>query len=147
MAESVESLFRRGMISPRAGKRAGVLKAVNGTKHERSKMADFEEKSGMRDQGGVRDRGDGLAGTDHINRKANTRAGSPIASKPSKGGQAGAEAQPGTDEINEGRNQRPDFPREGSRPKKQAMGTPKRSRGGVTQSGPQYGDPNSRRFG
>lgn len=134
MAESAESLFRRGMIS---SKQAAKLGALKGTKHQASKMADFDGKGSV-DQGGIRDRGDKIASSKHINNKRTTRAGSPIASKPSKGGQAGAEHQPGTDEINEADNQRPAFPKAGG-----GKRDPRR-KGPIQASGPMYGGPNSR---
>lgn len=134
MAESADSLFRRGMIS---SKQASRLKVLKGTKHQASKMADFDGKGSV-DEGGVRDRGDRVAAKDHVNNRRTTRAGSPIASKPSKGGQAGAEGQPGTDEINEAAAQKPAFPRAGG-----GKRDPRR-KGPIQASGPMYGGPNSR---
>lgn len=147
MAESADSMFRQGLISEREFKRLGAksaaTKAARGTKVQPSKMAEFDNKEGRRDQGGVRDRGDRLAGNGHINRMRNPKGDSAIAKRPSKRALAGREHQPGTDEIDESDNQKPAFPR-GDRMKR-------RGRVGVSapgkSSGPQYGGPSSRADG
>lgn len=138
MAESADSLFRRGMISE---KQAGRLGVFRDQKDQPTKMAAFDEKGGKRDQGGVKDRGDKVAAKGHINDKRTTRAGSPIAGKPSKSGQAGREDQFDVDEIDDGENQKPDFPTQRGKGRK---GSPPRQRGKVQPSGPAYGGPNSR---
>jgi hypothetical protein len=106
MAESVDSLFRRGMISPRQGAKLGVLK---GTRAQNSKMASFDDKAGKRDQGGRADHGDKQADSRHINR--NQRAGSKIASQPTKGGFSKQARPPTDDEIDQRDVQKPDFPK------------------------------------
>lgn len=139
--ESADSLFRRGMISEKQYK----LKALAGTKAQPSKMAKFDDKGGRRDQGAGRERGIPEMGSRHINNARTQREGSAIASRPTRGGRVNAGGQPGVDAIDE--RQGPAFPA-GSRPRKQALGTPARARGGAPRSsGPQYGGPASRANG
>jgi hypothetical protein len=166
MAESVDSLFRRGMISSKQGAKLGVLK---GTRAQNSKMANFDDKGGKRDQGGPRDSGDKNADSAHLNR--NQRIGSAIAGGPSKGGGQKQARSPHARELDEADVQKPDFPKGAgklSRPAQKAFvpapakalaakknaagsnsksswGTPSRAKGGaVRPSGPYYGGPNSR---
>lgn len=138
MAESAESMFRRGMISHKQASRLGVLR---GTRAEPSKMADFDDKRD--DEGDGKERGDRVASSRHINDKRTTRAGSPIASKPTKGGQAGAEHQPSDDEIDQAAHQRPAFPKQG----KGTTAVPRKIRKRGTPSGPLYGGPSNRKYG
>jgi len=141
MAESAESLYRRGMISPRQAGKLGILKA---TKAQPSKMADFDAK----ESGGS---GDGsIAGRNHINNRGTADLGSPqrASGKPSTGAFVKNKGgQPRANEIDEPAAQKPNFPRQGSRASKQSLSTPKRARGRVTASGPEYGGPNSRSYG
>ena len=104
-------------------------------------MADFDDKRD--DEGDGTERGDRVAASGHINDRRTTRAGSPIASKPTKGAQAGAEHQPRSDEIDEGDNQRPAFPKQG----KGTTAVPRKIRTRGTPSGPLYGGPNNRKYG
>jgi hypothetical protein len=139
MAESPDSLFRRGMIS---SKQMGKLAAQRGTRAEPSKMANFDDKGGRRDQGAGRDRGISETSVGHINNARQQREGSAIASKPTRGGRVNKGGQPGVDAINQ--DQRPAFPAGGT-PRKQSLGTPARARGGRQRpSGPMYGGPNGR---
>src|ERR1043166_1769086 len=103
MASHVETMFRAGQISP---KQYAKLSAQAGTKAHPTKMADFDEKGGKRDQGAGRARGAPHAGSRHIDK--NQAAGSPIASKPSKGASVNASGQPGRSAIDQ--NQKPEFP-------------------------------------
>jgi hypothetical protein len=112
MAESPESLFRRGMISEREHSR---LKALAGTKVQNSRMAGFDEKDGRRDQGGRTDKGHRVGATAHIDNMRNPKGDSAVAKRPSKDGRAGAERNPARSaEIDDGISggtQRPEFPR------------------------------------
>lgn len=141
MSESADSLYRRGMISERQGKRLGVVK---GTKAENSRMAEFDGKEGVRDQGGNKDRGHALGSRNHINQASNTRANSSVVKQPSKGGFVKNKGKaPDSDEINQGTSQRPNFPA-GDKIKRRAGGAPRRVAAKAQPSGPEYGGPNSR---
>ena len=131
MAETAESLFRRGAISKKqAGKmRVGDLpKVLRSTKVERANEEDFDGKQGMRDQGGLRDRGPKDTGRDAINK--NQRDSSAIGGRPSRDGYVRNPkgGQPNVDEIDQGGNQKPEFPRSAG------LGT-KASRGGREDTG------------
>jgi len=150
MAESADSLFRRGMISP---KQASKLKALAGTKLNPAFGAAEEGangRGGLRDQGAGRERGEtAVAGNAHINNRRASDFGSPgrASGRPSAGGGVRSKGgRPGADEINAGGSQRPAFPA-GSKPRRQALGTPQRARGTVQPSGPLYGGPSSRADG
>lgn len=123
-----------GSISSKAAKKyPGIL---DQTKHQAAKMADFDEKDGVRDQGGIKDKGHAAAATDHIQK--NQRASSAIASKPSKGGSVNKGGQFGRGQIDDGEYQAPAFPA-GSKAKKGKKGTPSRLKGKIPAQGGQYG--------
>ena len=91
MAERMDSLFRRGLISPKAmeklGKRRSAKpKGFSATGVQPAGMADFDDKRGVRDQGGVRDRGARVAGSRHIDRTQDLGSPARASGRPSKGG-------------------------------------------------------------
>lgn len=136
MSETAESLFRRGAISSKqAGKmRVGDLpKVLKKTKVERASEEDFDGKQGLKDQGGLRDRGIKETSRDAINK--NQRDSSAIGGRPSKDGYVrnGKGGTPDVGEINQGGNQRPDFPSSAG------LGS-KASRGGRDDTGGYAGD-------
>jgi hypothetical protein len=106
----MDAMFHQGLISAKAGAK---LKKLQGTKVQNSKMADFDDKGGRRDQGGVRDRGDSsVAGARHIDTKQDMGSVARASGPPSKGGRVGKTGQPGADAIDE--VQTPAFPKQGS---------------------------------
>ena len=105
MASLADTLMRAGQIS---GSQWERLKLQKGPA-QKTQMANFDDKAGVRDQGGIRDRGHSDAGRSHID-KNQKMAGGGISGKPSKGGAVGAYGQPGRAEIDDGKNQKPDFP-------------------------------------
>src|SRR5260370_38450297 len=92
MAESVESLFRRGLISSKAmekfGKRGNEAKPKipNETKVQASKLANFNDKSGRDDQGGARDKGAKVASVRHIDICQDLGSPARASGRPTKGG-------------------------------------------------------------
>ena len=145
MAESAQSLFRRGMISPKQATKLGVLKGTKLNPAFGAGEEPFENKAGRRDQGGTHDRGITEAGVGHINNARQQREGSAIASRPTRGGRVNKGGQPSVDAIDQ--DQRPTFPA-GAKVRRQAMGTPQRARGGRQRpSGPMYGGPSSQADG
>jgi hypothetical protein len=150
MAESMQSLFRRGMISPKAmGKLAAKgskRKILNQTKVQNSGMANFDGKS--KDEGANRDRADrSVAGSRHIDTKQDLGTPARASGRPSRGGFVKDQMQVNTDEIDDANNQRPAFPR-GAKVKAAngarqvgVKGPPGKS------SGPEYGGPPSRKYG
>ncbi len=135
----LDSMMHQGLISAGAGAK---LKKLQGTKVQNSKMAAFDDKAGKRDQGGVRDRGDSsVAGVRHIDTKQDMGSPARASGAPSKGGRVNHTGQPGVDAIDEG--QTPAFPQQGSG--KGRAGS--RTVGKVQPSGPEYGGPNSRKYG
>jgi hypothetical protein len=152
MAESMDSLFRRGLISPKAmeklGKRRSAKpKSLSATRVQPAGMADFDDRRGVRDQGGVRDSGARVAGSRHIDSAQDLGSPARASGRPSKGGFVRDQMQAHSDEIDDPDNQTPAFPNvarvratNGAR-QVGVMGPPARS------SGPQYGGPSSRKFG
>lgn len=128
MAETADSLFRRGAISPKQAAKMGVLKK---TKVERADEEDFDGKQGLKDQGGIRDKGIKQTRRDAINQ--NQKMGE----KPSKGGSIknGKGGMPTTNAINE--NTGKEWPSE----KNASARTPEnpRSKGKIAKQGGQYG--------
>jgi len=143
MGESMTSLFRRGMISKPNADRIGKPKVLAQTSVQASRMADFDDKGGRKDQGGTRDAGErSVASTRHINQNQDMGSPDRASGKPSKGASVGAQRQPvHSREINDSRQQKPDFPREGSRARdSEARRTiNKRSRGRIPAGGGLYG--------
>ena len=145
MGESMESMFRRGGISPKVMKRMAKPAILKKTRPQKSKMADFDSKRGLRDQGGTKDRGE--VPTNEINNKTNQRAGRPALAGglPTKAAQTrGNKAGPSSAAINESTGKK--WPGVGSGIKKSArrVGV----KGGVTPSAPsQYGGPSNRKYG
>ena len=153
MAESVESLFRRGLISSKAmekfGKRGNEAKPkiLKETKVQASRMANFDDKSGAGDQGGARDRGAKVASARHIDIRQDLGSPARASGRPSKGGFVPDQMQVYSDEIDDADNQQPAFPKaakvkaaNGAR-QVGVKGPPGKS------SGPAYGGPNSRSNG
>jgi hypothetical protein len=143
MAESIESLFRRGQISGRQLKRrfqtgrdgAGVP----------TKMADFDDPT--KDEGSVHQRGE-IPGNEieHPTNQARKRFG-----RVSRGGDVNASGNPKANQINQADYQRPSFPARGSRLEpgeaRRRVGVAQSNTGSNQSSGPLYGGPNSRRYG
>jgi hypothetical protein len=153
MAESIESLFRRGLISSKAmekfGKRGNEAKPkiLSETKVQASKMANFADKRGRNDQGGVRDKGAKVASAHHIDVRQDLGSPARASGRPSKGGFVPDQMQVQSDEIDDADNQQPAFPKAAK--VKAANGS---RQVGVKappgkSSGPQYGGPNSRYYG
>ena len=152
MAESMESLFRRGLISRKAMEKLGTRRGVkprvlNATRVQPARMASFDDKSGARDQGGVRDKGARVASAGHIDRAQDLGSPARASGRPSRGGFVRDQMQVHRDEIDDPYNQTPGFPN-GARVRAAngvrqvgVMGPPGRS------SGPQYGGPSSRKYG
>jgi len=167
MGESMTSLYRRGAISgkqmrkmgghrePDADDRGGRSDGdadnrgsggkpaiLRRTTSQRGRMADFDDKGGKRDQGGVRDRGE-VPGNE-INHSTNQRMG-PM---PSKGARVNKGGQPTVRAIDEA--QTPKFP-SGATVKKNSRPVGRQGLGGTSpglrSSGPQYGGPSSRKYG
>lgn len=146
MAESMESLHRRGMISQKQMARMSKSAILKKTKHGvPSKMAIFSDKSSSGTGTGLR----GEVPTNEINHRTNQKTGTPARAGglPSRGGQARGGTAPRVDSIDQGSLQRPKFPPgasvKGAYGKKQ-VGV----RGGVKPSAPsQYGGPSNRKYG
>ena len=150
MAESMESLFRRGAISSkqmgRMAKPAILKKTKPGVP---AKMAKFDGKS--KDEGKAHGKGIPEMSIDQINERAVQDTGGSFGmggrrGPPSKGGRAGAERQFKGGQINDSAMQKPAFPKGG---KMKANGKRVGVKGGVKPTAPQsrYGDPPSRKYG
>jgi len=122
MAETAESLYRRGAISSKQASKLGILKK---TKVERPNEEAFDGKQGRRDQGGHKDRGHKIATTKHIDGPDQGMG----MGAPSKGGAAGKSGQVRANEINDSQNQRPEFPRAGGSTRPSSGGSAKNGKG------------------
>jgi hypothetical protein len=149
MGESMQSLFRRGLISPTAMAKLGKRKPkiLSETRVQNAKMANFDDKAGARDQGGVRDKGAKVASARHVDIRQDLGSPARASGRPSRGGFVPDQMQVHGDEIDDAVNQQPAFPKaakikaaNGARP----VGV-KGPRG--QSSGPAYGGPNSRKYG
>jgi hypothetical protein len=139
----LNDMARRGQISPANWAK---LKAQMGGAKQPTRLAEFDGKGGLKDQGGIHDKGDKAGGRSHIDNKQDMGAPARASGKPSKGGSVNATGQPGRGEIDEAKTQSPLFPK-GSKTgsaKRPALKAVKRDQ---TQSGPEYGGPNSRKYG
>jgi hypothetical protein len=132
----MDSLFRRGLISPKAMEKLGKRRG-----------AKPKGATSVRDQGGVRDRGARVAGSRHIDRAQDLGSPARASGRPSNGGFVKDQMQAHSDEIDDPDNQTPAFPiatrvraATGAR-QVGVMGPPARL------SGPRYGGPSSRKFG
>jgi hypothetical protein len=143
MSESMESMYRRGVISRKQMGRMAKPAILNKTTSQASKMAAFDGK-GRKDEGGVRDRGE--VPTTEINHPTNQKRGKVGAV--SKGGGVGKGGQPSARAIDQ--DQTPKFPAGGT-VKKNAKPVGRRGLGGASaglrSSGPHYGGPSSRANG
>src|SRR5258708_19515329 len=108
MAESMESLFRRGMISPKAlgklaAKSSSKPKILNETRVQNSRMADFDGKS--KDEGTNRDRGErSVAGSRHIDTKQDLGTRARASGRPTRGGFVNDQMQLNTTHIHAANN-------------------------------------------
>lgn len=149
MGESMASLHRRGMISPKVMAKMAKPAILNQTKSGvPTKMAAFDSKADSK--GGIRDKGAKSV------RKAidnDQSMGSPgdAGGKPSRGGQTVTRgALPKVGQIDQGDMQQPKFPAGGnvkgnSKPVgRQGLGG---TSPGLRSSGPEYGGPSSRKYG
>jgi hypothetical protein len=127
MTESLEKMRRSGMISHKA---FNALQAK--TKVQRSKMAEFDSRK--RDEGQNRDRGE--VPPNELNHKTNQRKG-PRMSAGERDGKA-----PTRNAIDTHTGKK--FPLGG---KVAGKDTSIGRKGGVIQSGPEYGGPSSRKYG
>lgn len=136
MAESMKSLFRRGMISEKQVGRMSKPAILKKTTSQSSKMADFNSK---RKDEGSKDRGE--VPPNEINHPTNQRL--KTVGKVSKGGAVGKGGQPTSRAIDQDQN--PKFPAgatiKGGKRQVGVKGPAGKS------SGPQYGGPNSRAAG
>ena len=151
MGESMESLYRRGMISSKQMGRMGKPAILSKTTTNPRKETDFNSKSGRRDQGGIRDRGDAAATGDTIDKNQTMGTPADAGGKPSKGGSVPSKgARPKVAEIDQAEYQKPDWPA-GSKVKANKRQVGRVGLGGtepgLRSSGPQYGGPSSRKFG
>lgn len=140
-----EDLHRRGLIS---NEKWAKLSAQSGTKSQKSRMAPAESREGLRDQGGIRDRGVKELGRDSINAKTSIGTPERASGAPSKGGRVNAYGEPGRGEIDDGSHQRPAFPGgskvKAANAKKKLTAVPKdRSKSAPSQ----YGGPSNRKYG
>jgi hypothetical protein len=140
MAETADSLYRRGAISAKQGAKLGILKK---TKVERDKEESFDGKQGLKDQGAGREKGHKEASVRHIDVKKDIGSPERASGAPSKGGRVNSYGQPGTDEIDRGSSGKggkntKKWPSEGDETSaKQPMN--KRSKGKIAKQGGQYG--------
>jgi hypothetical protein len=151
--------MRQGLISSKAAN-----KFLAGTRAQNSKMADFNDKAGKRDQGGTKDRGAGEARTSHIDTRQTMGSKAKASGEVSKGGRVhGGQKQPAKrDHIDAGALERPNFAKgtgltsknsrakafvkaptpgggKASPSKGAKFGTPKRARKAPPAQGGQYG--------
>ena len=146
MAESMDSLFRRGAISSKQMGRMSKPAILRKTKPGiPSKLANFDERT--KDEGRAHGRGIREVSVDEINESAVQDRGGRVGT-PTKGGRAGVERTAAkTAHIDDGALQRPAFPAgakvSGKNGKRQVgiKGPAGKS------SGPQYGGPSSRANG
>lgn len=146
----LNELHKYGGISNKAMAKAsgnkGYLGVLNKTKHQKSKMAKFESRK--KDEGQAHGRGIREMSTDQLNERDVQDSGGKYGT-PSKGGRAGPERTPAhTNEINEATDQKPKFPKGGSK----VSGKEAKRKVGVSgppgKSAPsQYGGPSSRKYG
>jgi len=141
--EEHRDLHRRGLIS---NEKWAKLSAQSGTKPEKTKMASFDDRGGVRDQGGVRDRGIPQTGRRQIDENQSIGTPAKASGAPSKGGRVNAYGAPGRGAIDDGKMQRPAFPKGGKTGKKgrgKLRAVPKDR----NESGPEYGGPSNRQYG
>jgi hypothetical protein len=143
MAESMQSLARRGLISPRQLKRHFQTgKDVTGVP---TKMAAFDDMT--KDEGSVHQTAEVPA--NEINHPTNQKKKK--VGTVSKGGGAGREGQVNGDEIDASQNQKPNFPAHGTRLEageaRRRVGVAQSNTGSNRSSGGQYGGPSSRKYG
>jgi hypothetical protein len=143
MAESMRSLFRRGMISPRSmSKLTRNFRSGRDGAGVPTKMTDFDDET--KDEGAIRQTGE--VPDDEINHPTNQKKKKVGAV--SKGGGAGREKQVEADQIDD--MQRPAFPHGGrfdSGEARRRVGVAGPSGGANSSSGGLYGGPNSRKYG
>lgn len=146
MAESMNSLFRRGAISSKQMGRMAKPAILSKTRSEPSKMASFGTKSKV--DAGMPSRGASIATGKTIDK--NQRKGSPrtASGMPSKGARVNKTAEARIGSINA--DQSPKFPA-GATVKKNTRPVGRTGLGGsspaLRSSGPQYGGPSSRANG
>ena len=163
----VDSMFRAGQISGAQWNKLNAQKGGNsGGKYsaQPTKMAKFEDRAGVRDQGGRHDRGHGAASRSHIDKNQRMEAGGGVDGRPSgrshaksagivrqtgggrgplsggvdSGGAANAYGQPAVrGQIDAPRSQKPDFPRSARMSSKHAVG--RQRKGPIPAQGGQYG--------
>lgn len=139
MAESMNSLARRGLVSSK-----GVQNAIlNSTKVQKSKMASFDGRH--KDEGKAHGIGDGIAGVGHINGKP-TQADR-AHSMPSKGARVNASQTPKRAQIDKfPGKQAKTFPAGGKVSAKGKKSVGVKGGAGKSGGGP-YGGPSSRAAG
>jgi hypothetical protein len=149
MAENMQSLFRRGLISPTAMAKLGKRKPkiLSETKVQSGRMTNFDDKGGIRDQGGVRDKGAKVASARHVDIRQDLGSPARASGRPSRGGFVPDQMQVHSDEIDDADNQLPVFPKAAKI--KAANGARQVGVKGPSgkSSGPEYGGPNSRKYG
>jgi hypothetical protein len=143
MAESMQSLARRGLISPRQLKRRFQTgKDGSGVP---TKMAAFEDRT--KDEGSVHQTGEVPA--NEINHPTNQRKKK--VGTVSKGGGVGREGQVDGSEIEAAEQQKPNFPKHGTKLEagetRRRVGVAQSNTGSNRSSGGQYGGPSSRKYG
>lgn len=131
MAESAQSLARRGLIS------TGAMNATLAkTRVQKSKMADFDGK--QKDEAERNSRGHALGKNAHINSKETQR--DRARSMPSKGARVNASYVPGREQIDGfPPGQRKTFPAGAGIVSKGAAGKNTRMKGRIPRSGGPYG--------
>ena len=142
--EAHRDLHRRGLISNEKWAR---LSAQSGTKSQKSRMAPAESREGLRDQGGIHDRGIKETGRRQIDENKSIGTPERASGAPSKGGRVNAYGEPGRGAIDDGRMQRPAFPKgakvKGGKPPKLKAVPKDRSKSAPSD----YGGPSNRKYG
>jgi hypothetical protein len=145
MAESMQSLFRRGLISPRSmSKLTRNFRTGRDDAGVPTEMTDFNDET--KDEGSIHQTGE--VPDDEINHPTNQKKKK--IGQVSKGGGAGREEQLEADHIDDARMQQPTFPHGGKFHPGEArrrVGVAGPARGANGSAGVLYGGPNSRKYG
>lgn len=133
---NADALLRSGQISGAQWNRLNTQKG----RAQPTRMAKFDDRGGVRDQGGTRDPGHEVASRSHIDKNQSMRGGGGVSGRPSKGGAVqGKGRTPGRAEINEDDKQRPEFPAGGKAKAGNAKRKLSRQSGRIPAQGGQYG--------
>lgn len=146
MSESMSSLHRRGMISPKVMARMAKPAILNKTRAQPSKMAAMGDKSKVDNH--LPPRGASIATGKTIDKNQGTGSPRTASGLPSKGARVNKTAEAHIGTINA--DQSPKFPAGGT-VKKNSRPVGRQGLGGTSpglrSSGPIYGGPSSRKYG